>query len=384
MIYFLILFYTIYLVFQYDINKRKKGLQFHYYALLILSICVAGFSYRLGMDSVGYMYYFEHSVDGDFLYTFRHIADYRYEPIPTLLFSLIKGLTNNYVVLQFVVAIFVNSTVFWFLRKHSPMLFFSILLFFIYQYWNFNFEIKRESIAISFFLIGINRILKDNVSSKDYIVYYVFATLAILSHRFAFATLLYPFFRNINSSKTTIYIFIALSIIVYSGIIPLGDLFTRLNMITGIMGVESSFTNYIEESAEQGGSTIFGYIEGVLIPAVILLRSEKYLSKQLYSYAIFYMFIMILQSQLFFFYRITNYFCFFLYIAYSGFLLKTIKDKHERPLIILLFFAVSLVLMGKFQKPNHIRYYPYSSIFTEETLPEREAEYTNLGWEYNE
>ena len=104
MIYIIILLYTLFLVYNYDIKKTKKGFQFHYVALLVICICVSGFSYRLGMDTVGYMYYFEHSVDGDLGYTLMNLADYRYEPIPTLLFSIVKGLTGSFVVLQFVIA----------------------------------------------------------------------------------------------------------------------------------------------------------------------------------------------------------------------------------------------------------------------------------------
>ena len=375
--------YTLFLVYNYDIKKTKKGFQFHYVALLVICICVSGFSYRLGMDTVGYMYYFEHSVDGDLGYTLRNLADYRYEPIPTLLFSIVKGLTGSFVVLQFVIAIFVNTVIFWFLRKHSPMVFFSIFIFFIYQYWNINFEIKRESIAISFFLIGIDHILKEKSSVKDYVIYYIFSVLCILSHRFAFATLMYPLFKSINPSKTTVALFVMLSLIVYSGIIPLSDYFGQLNTLTGVLGVERSFTNYLEESVNQGGATIFGYVEGILIPAIILLRSEKTISKPLYSFAIFYIFIMILQSQLFFFYRIGNYFCLFLYIAYAGFFRKTLAYKKESPLILLLIFVLTLAIYGKCQKENYIRYSPYSSIFTEETNTERELEYNKLGWDYD-
>lgn len=378
MIYFIIVIYTLFLVFNYDFKNRNKGFQYHYIILLVLSICVTGFSYRLGMDTVGYMYYFDHNVD-DFLYSLKNIADYRYEPIPTLLFSLVKELTGSFVVLQFIIAAFVNITIFWFLRKHSPLFFFSVFLYFLYQYWNINFEIKRESLAISFFLIGIHQILKDDCKTKDYVVYVVFAILASLSHRYAFITLIYPFFRGIKLSKITIAVLIALSIFVFSGLFSVSEIFGRINVITAMFGVEQSVSNYIDKSLAEGSSSIFGFIEGVFLPGLLLLKASKTLPRPLCAYAIVYIFLMIFQSHIFFLYRLGNYLCFFIFIAYSEALKHSLKKNFSMIVIILAVLLMSQIF-NKCHKSNYIRYYPYSSIFTEETNPDREREYSELGW----
>lgn len=381
MIYIAILIYTLYLSYRYDLKGNQANYIIHYRILLTLTIAIVGFSYRLGMDTVGYMEHFDR-VDSNLKYTFQNLSDLRYEPIPELLFSFCKGIWDDFTLVQIVIGIFVNVVVFWFLRKHSPMFFFSVFLYYIFQYWNMNFEIKRESIAICIFLIAIDRILKENVKLKDYLWYYGICCIALLAHKFAFITFIYPLLQNLKLTKRFIllycfaFLFLALVPELVSKVIP---------MVNVLFAFSSGdiINSYLESSRfGAGGLTIFGTVHQIIVPLFILYSVRQCSNKTIYSLALLNFILLLLQSQIFIFYRLRNYLMIFLFIVYATALLESIKNKNYivRGLIIFVALFQIFLLSGKEQ---HIRYLPYNSIFNKELIQEREATYRELDYMLN-
>ena len=203
MIYVVVLLYTIFLFYRYDLKKVRYGFSFHYYTLLILVSSIVGFSYRLGTDTLAYMSYYDNYITTDIGYTLGHLSEFKYEPIWVILNTMCKTIWDDFALVQIAVAIFVNTVIFWFIKKHSPYIFAGLFFYFIIQFWNVNFEIKRESMAISFFLIAIDNLLCDKMKIKNYIKYYAWCIPAIFCHRFAFLVLIYPLLSQIRWSKVS-------------------------------------------------------------------------------------------------------------------------------------------------------------------------------------
>lgn len=383
MIYFIAIIYCLFLIYTYDIKKRKQGFSFHYYALLIYVICVVGFSYRLGMDSTGYATYFER-MDTDLFYVLHHIDEYRYEPLYVIIECIAKNIWDDFACLQLIVAIFVNGVIFWFLRKYSPMFFFSILIYFLFNFWNYNFEIKRESIAVSLFLIAINQMISRDITWKSYLRYLLFLVPVFFSHKFGFITIFFPFFFNLRISKrfylfTIIFFITALVASAY-----FKDLLFTISKLLNIYGQEAG-TGYLNSDVYgEGGVTMVGVLTGIILPILVLHCANKECNPRIMSMSLFWVLIVILQSVIFIFYRLTNYLFPFVCISYACLFMRICKKENKIKLyVILLLSVISLQVFLISHKNRYIRYYPYSSIFTKEINKDREAEFDRIDLEFN-
>lgn len=381
MIYFLVLAYTLILVFKYDITGQKRGFKANYYILLVTVCCVSGVSYRLGMDTVGYMVFYK-SVDPDTSYVIKHLSEYRYEPVFMIFLSLCKSISDDFTIVQFLITIFVNSTIFWFLRKHSPLFFVAILFYFVMQFWNINFEIKRESITISLFLIAIDGLLKSNASKREYIRYYLICSFMLLCHRFAFVTFFYPLFTKIKLNKTSLSILVFLCFLSIANIKFATSLFSKINILSSFVDVQGAVTYYMQsDKYGNGGASIFGVLTSIFIPLFMLYKTERYINSKVVGMTICYLLIQILTTQVFILYRFSNYLCFFVFILFSYFTKYAFKQRLKINRFVYLSTVVFIFLLtvkGKFNKDQYIRYYPYTSVFDKKYNQDRESEYYKL------
>ena len=286
---------------------------------------------------------------------------------------------------QIVVALFVNTTIFWFAKKHSNYYFLAIFLFFIYDFWNFNFEIKRESIAVSFFLLGIHHLLKEKVVAKDYIVYYIFSAFCFAFHHFGILTIFFPLLMRIRMNKVYYTAFIIIFLVSLFGSMFLKDTLVAINQLMALYTGED-ITTYMESGKYGEGSfyTINGLITALVIPLYIVYSIKDRIDKKILALTLFTFIISLLSSQVFIIYRLQNYFCMFLFITYSRFAEVSCSSRSGRASInrLILIFVIFVVMYGKCHKSQYIRYAPYSSIFTKEINREREAEFDRLATEY--
>lgn len=380
MIYILVLLYTLFLFVHFNVNGYKRGELFHYYFLLVIVCCIAGFSYRLGMDTIGYMEYFER-ID-DFKYTTKHLTEYRYEPAFVLLLASCKTIWNDFTLVQIVVAVFVNTVIFWFARRHAKYYFLVIFFYFIFGFWNINFEIKRESIAICFFLLGVDKILKEEkISLKNYFSYYIFCLFSALFHHFGFITFLFPLATKIRLNRLYIITVIVLFMMSYLGSIIFKDILTTLNTLMALYSNEG-ISDYLDSGKYGVGGvfTVNGLITGVIVPFYIVWCVRNKINKKILSLTLFYFLISALSANVFIFYRVLNYLFMFLLILYSQFAEKCCisYNKNVAANRLVLLFAIGVLIYGKCHKLQYIRYSPYSSVFTKEINAEREAEYDRL------
>lgn len=188
MIYFIILGALFFLTFYYDYCQNRQGRLFWYVVMMVLLILVAGLRYRIGVDSIRYENYYEH------LHTLTNLRsgdfkDTRFAPLYIILASACRTITSDFTLLQMVVAIIVNGTVFFFFYKNTPHIFLATTFYYICLYLNLNTEVVREALAVCIFLWAWPFFRKG-----QWLIYYLFCVLAFFFHVSALVMVLLPIF----------------------------------------------------------------------------------------------------------------------------------------------------------------------------------------------
>lgn len=393
MIYLIILLYTIILIIRYDLKRCEKNDYMHSWALFILISATSGFGYRLGYDGIGYSNIFDN--------LFPDISKYQFfgpdmftsgnEPIWLFLNVVIKQFTGEFLYVKLIVSLFVNGTIFWFLKKHSPAFYLSIFFYLIYGFFNFNFEILRESIAVAFFLIALDKMCENK---RDYLHYYLWCIPVILCHSFGIIVLFFPVFFNL---KINTHYFIILSILFLLSPL-LGNALSDFSIGFQLMeGQLVRIQEYMEH--EKYGiitnNSIFFLLKislFAIFPYIIMIlysRSEK---KICMSCALSYIIVLMLtQSSFFIAYRFKNYLLIPTTVIladaiYSAIVLKKIDGlptfmKTIDIVKVIFIYMIVLSIYSNITSSLFPFYYPYVSVFEKDTYNnmERDTYYLNYG-----
>lgn len=195
MIYFSIVVLLFCLSLRYDVNEKTKGKQFFCNLIMLIFIMLAGFRYRLGVDTSGYLY--------RFYYDYPYITDFSFEeydfvsdPLFVLLNSIVKSIFGRFFVVQIIQSAFVNFLVFRWVKKHTPYLFTTVLFYFIICFFNYNMEIMRGSMSIVICLFANDLILEKKIP-KAILLYLI----GCMFHAQTFLILITPllfFFAKFN------------------------------------------------------------------------------------------------------------------------------------------------------------------------------------------
>lgn len=393
MLYIVVLFYLVYLIWKYDIRKQKIGNLMHYNIVLLIFILVAGLSYRLGVDTIRYEFYFydqfEYTWDGLFKHVFRSHG----EPLFVLTNLLTKDFFGEFFVSRLVMSLFYHMVFFWFVRKHSPAPFTTILLYAVFQYFNFNFQVIRETMAVSFFLIGLDGLLQ---SKPKYIKYVCCIILAMGFHHFAFLALFFPFFFHLKPNK---FYLIQLAVLFLVG----SSLSIVIGEVASLEFINDSLSDKVEgyvESSRYGQRTISSIINwvvfffGILIPSCIMVFQAKKADSRLVSLALFYIIITVLRYTSFgILFRINNYLFFIFAIVitqafYDHDYCKGIgfrRNRYQNFRIKLCMWCITIMVAYRFAflyVSGMTMYYPYSSVITHDLDEKRETLYYEMGINY--
>jgi len=378
MVYILILIYIFFLVIRYDVRNFNEGKNTNYHILWGVFVLVAGLSYHVGGDSIGYEisfnnYRFVHSLDD--VYDGDLLANSK-EPLWVLVNILFFKVFGDFQFLKFAIALFFNTTVFWFVKKHSSKPFFSILLYAVILGLHLNFQVLRESVAIGFFLIAFDNLCGEK---KKYFRYYLLIIIAFLFHRFAFVLVIVPLF-NIIRMNWGFYAILAFFLFA-------GPVVNTLMVESGLFLLNDSLARSFEgfmNSDEYGAEslTIFGIAATLLklIPLWVLIFYCKDCFIRRTSCAYFLVYVLNIVS-IGIFYRFNDFFLFpFVVTAAESFKninrpskIKTEMARYSRPalnIIIVLYLVFTIV--GNITYKRSFEYFPYSSVITKHVVQERE------------
>lgn len=373
MIYIVVLILLLLLTINYDFSRKRKFSNKWFNFILLIFILIAGFRYKVGGDTQAYYDYYETVKNWDET-NISELLVGRFAFLWNVFATTCKSISEDFVVLQFVQAVFVNSTLFWFIKKYSKFRFTSLLIYYLFAYLYFNMEIMRESIAISFFLLAY-----PYFNRKSWVKYYLIAVVSFLFHTSAVIIFLFPLLRILRFNIRNLLIITALSI---SLIILLANSPELLNLLLFTETIESNFREYSKYAFNLNGK-FFVLISYIGVPFALLLINRKVLKRR---YALFeslyfvYFTIAIIYLLFSGFSRFINYMTPFM-VVYLADLLNNIFANRSYNETIKRLFIISLLFIlfipkllyyssdtSRFypETTKYNLYYPYSSVFTKE------------------
>lgn len=388
--------------------KGRRDL--HFKIAITLLILVAGLRWRIGSDTVIYAHDFVQCHDLFHL----ELSDFEsltYMPLWVLLNATCKTVWNDFVLVQFVIATFSLIVSWYFIRKVCPSLqFFVLLCYYIGgRFTSLNMELLRESIAVSFYLLGILSINEKRMKCA-----LLCAFLSVMSHVFATVAIIlfiicyYLLPRN-NILRLVICVIVFFIVVFNKDFLTL---FVQDNIILFPVKEEIMLKVLNYATSDRYGNIdrmSINYISLVMHFIVYVFMFYKcrniyskfiLLRRDLFDTLIFICIILLLcKFSLGILYRIgVNYHYYFtclLAVMFTkGLLIDTIKKK-QRVLVYLILLIIPLVftcrtyLVFDFMYDSirwYSRYYPYSSVFdkTMNIKRERLHQYRGCGYTENE
>lgn len=377
MIYLVVLVYILFLSFKFDRDKQvifKKSKKTHQIILYLALSFIAGLSYRLGIDCIRYEMKFDVIEPISHFSTFQLLLNsYEMDPLWTVLNSVVKYFSEEFYVLHLAVTLFVNSVIFWFVNKHAKYFFTTILLYYFIRYWAFNYEILREAISVSFFLLALDNIIDGK---NNYLRYYLLALPAVFFQTFGFVVFFFPVFKILNVQKH-----LTSAVIITVILTPVIFFFVNKYTASGLLMEDASSkmeSGYLEESSS---FNIFGIIYSsatLVLPSLIMVyKSKGEVDDGLRSYAFLYPLVIITTFGYSMMYRMGNYAFIPFAICVGEYIHTAFRKKDAIALLIFMMFFFFLI-RPSFNEMVYRRYIPYYSIFDEKIDLKREQIYNEL------
>lgn len=377
MLYFSIVLLILIGTIRFDISGCRKGRLHYFWFIVILLILLSGFAYRLGGD--GYVYYREYdkyvdifSLDSRYLDKFSSIR----LPGWMILTSITKTFISDYWFFKLIHAIIVNGLFAYGLCKCTRYIFSALLFYFVLIYFNFNFQVLRESLAVGVFMYSLQFYF-----SRKWLKYYLCCALALTFHESSLFSLILPVFSLWDCGKYFKYVYIVMlmTLLICANsvreyilhITPELGMFTdRVSTYAQAFNQEYEFTNY------------WNFIFNVILPLFVVLYLEKHNVLLKYKHLVLAAtFTYTLSLFIPIAYRFVNYYLIFSYLTIIIFIDKLILHQHKlHPLVyvmccsLFILFKARMYLgtYGDTNVPSYHQYYPYASIFDKSIDPERE------------
>lgn len=364
MIYLLVFLCSLYFVSLYENNgccfvKNKCS---NVYILIGAFIALmAGLRFFVGADTANYVNDFKTIPTLDLL-TKKSFDYSRYRPGYLLLTSLCKTICDNFVLLQMCVALFSNYIILKFVWKkcNSPLL--ALLIYFITNYLEFNFEIMREVMAVSFSLLYFSSLEK-----KRFFLAFVYFILANMMHASAIMIILFPFLFKIKFSRKLVWIVLVFSVAEISIYQIIPDISMYADLVFGYGEYGEKYLERVINTDYNLNYYIFHFTKFLILPlsALWVLKDKgKYT-----GFVLVWVLLGLLSIFSYAFYRFTNYFSPFMWILYSESIICICR--RLKPLrfgvmisavIILLFFYQRGLLSMNGNNFLYERYFPYEMV----------------------
>lgn len=354
MIYFA--FTLIFIIFSFfDFSKDKALKRTILFFLFLIIILFIGLRFHTGQDWAGYIYYFK-KVNWNYNV---------YQPGFKLLNIICKNFFDNYWFVQFVSTVFFTFCAFIFFLRYSDFPFTAIFLYLIFCFQNLFMAQIRQSLAVSFILLGSKYII-----DKKFIKYLFFVLIGYMFHISAvFGILTYFLTIKINKKIRIILLFSSLFLMHMSGLVPIILLWIA-KIINGEIGylIISYLTSKKFSGGLELGSGLFFYLRFILAFIILLFSKPKTIKEHCALNGICaFMILNALSLGFGMLERLEFYFNFFTVLGWLQFLsLNILKSNKNFYLIFLIlfmaFFSISFLkpLNGLITAPEYENtYYPY-------------------------
>lgn len=379
-IYLFLFILIIIFCFKYDYQSHNNTNKHNsFYLLCIILSLVAGLRYHIGSDTANYMEDFEEiPTINDFLNAIE-LEDLS-QSLWYLFNSICKSIIDDFILIQLIHSFIVNILIGRFIYKTCKKPFIALLAYLCCCWWNFNFEIMRESLCISIYLNLIYEYIQKNNIYK----FLLYSSPLFLIHHFAFIPIILTFLLHFVKYKHILYFGLPVTIIVYF-LSSEASLTGYLALFSGTLGegdVMIRAMNYIQSSQ-------YGFITSNIIGIAFIL-----LTKVLYSFVVsldkginpmiaklllLCGLVYILQLKIMIFVRFVNYWQIILFVYAINYFLSNKKNIIYSYMIVVFVYNVYLGI-NSFLTPLDIdkskydsRYIPYSSYFDKTINPVRES-----------
>lgn len=379
----------LYCVVQYDLMGKHRNRNKWYNFIWFYLTTISGLSYRMGGDGMEYFWQYPMYTISDGFGWDALTAYINRLPGWVLLNKLCKQVSNEYWFFKLIHAIIVNYLYYNFIKKYAPHIFSATLVFFVLLYFNLNFQILRQTLAMGFFLYSI-----QYYESKKWLKYFCVNLLAISFHESALISFVFPFMKLIKINKLTALIILSTAIFLFF----MGPvLFSYIIFIVPEIYVNKVVYYSSNDDSVSLVSFLLNIILSVVIPLIVIYRSnDKYSIINMGT--LFYGLSFSVGCNVDIFYRFSYFFQIFFYLFYINLLfdislfgfqkqqaksitkikvpIKNRSYKQTFLILILLFLAyrgrMYFTSYGDTNMPSWIQYYPYSSIIFQDTDPLRE------------
>lgn len=379
---YLLLFLAIWVgVFRYDFcSKKSYNRETYYKYVLFFFIIMSGLSYKVGSDINAYMAEFS-IINYEDLLEVNFFSLSNRQPMWLLFENVCKTVINNFAFMKIVISIFVNVTLFRFFKDNSSYCFSAVLVYFFMMSFDVNFNILRQSISMSFFLIAYSCLTKRKI-----FLAYTAIIMAIMFHNSAVVLLMIPVFSSINLYKHPRIIWsiaIILSLVVvffvsYSEILQGISMVMKSDELVSFAGIYDD--NEYGASAIKFASVLFY----VVLDTIIYCYLVKFkCSNSLIWMFLFYIIFFLISYSIPIFGRIKLYFTPFYIVAVVNLIYrytKSIRSTNNRGIVTIALLTMFMFPSIKYffvKNPRYndmqlIQYYPYHSIIDKGIEQKRE------------
>ena len=387
MLYLFIIAILLLLSYHYDFCGNEKNKKKWYIGILMALIFLSGLRYRLGIDTTRYIYGFYHEtpflwqLDWDF---FAIVED----PLFRLMNSIVWTLGGKFYIVQLIHAAFVNGLLFKYIWKHSPYIFTCVFFYFIWKFFAFNMEEMRASMAVVICLFA-----NDYIIEKKWIKGIMLYAIGCFFHASTILVIMMIpllFFLKMNIKGLGFL----LGAYIVGGIL-MSFLEDHIPMLEFSETMSNKAEGYFssDDLTEQLGNVFYFIVNIVpfLLYSTVSLLYVKHRKKdiqllkleQLLMIAILFL---IIQMQIYMFYRFVNFYAIYIILFSSYFLINIARNNRRlshgvsyfRSLTVasILIFAIIYpyfreVTFGR-------RYYPYSSVIGKSVDKKREFIFSGL------
>lgn len=387
MIYLIITLLLFGLSVHFDIHGAYKNKELWCRIILISFICLAGLRYRIGIDTVAFVYGFFHETPKlSDVFTTLNLTEY---PLWRLLNSIVYSFGGKFFIIQFIESAFVNVLVFKYIKRHCRYIFTCLFLYFIWLYPGYNFEEMKQSFAVVLCLFA-----NDYIIDRRYLKGIFLFFIAILFHFAAIIVVIFSLFAFFRFDwKGVLFI---LSAFVIGSIIQYN--FEDYLIIFGFDDfIQSKAEDYFESDrffAITGKNFKFFILN--LLPTFISSLAILSLKKKnnscelmrLEPYFVLCLFFMILSMRIAIIYRYVNFYAIYVILFVSQCFVEAFhsgrKTEKVRNTILSVLFVL-VILSGYFgikgENDRYHKFYPYHSIIDKQTDKMRERVFSQHSYD---
>ena len=329
---FFILFYFAYIV---DYKGLRGDRRPFYWIESIGLVLIITCQWRMGGDNLAYEVYYKDIPTFSQLQIDELAIGTKYQPLWYIFTSLLKSITPSYVFFHFVHSAILTIITFWFLQKYSKYELSIILIYVVsLQFFYFNLEIQRESMAIMCFLIAVKYLI-----NKSYIKYYLICVIAFFFHISAIFLLLIPpmliFTKRLDSPVKVLAGSIISAVIIVIAFNSILNSFIPSEELEVADRVMNQVENYSEVEVSFVHALIGGVASAVPVYLVLLIRLKKRLEFDIFTQlCIVLIIVYFCHAYVTGISRFANYLLFPFYICLVDTIAKTYRYKSYKVLVL--------------------------------------------------